>query len=105
MRIRSGEVWLADLGLAAKTRPVLIVSRDDDDPPRALVIHVPVTTQSRDSKYEVDVGKLLFLRESTYINVQGIVSIPSVRLDRKLGCVSPELLEEVKTSLRYALNL
>jgi mRNA interferase MazF len=26
-----GEVWLADLGLAAKTRPVVIVSREDPD--------------------------------------------------------------------------
>ena len=46
------EVWLADLGLAAKSRPVLIVSRPDPDPPRALVIYVPLTTQNRESKYE-----------------------------------------------------
>lgn len=32
-----GDVWLADLGLAAKTRPVVIVSRKDSNPPRALV--------------------------------------------------------------------
>jgi hypothetical protein len=31
-----GEVWLADLGMAAKTRPVVIVSRHDEDAPRAL---------------------------------------------------------------------
>jgi mRNA-degrading endonuclease toxin of MazEF toxin-antitoxin module len=30
-------VWLADLGLAAKTRPVIVVSRFDPDGPRALV--------------------------------------------------------------------
>jgi mRNA interferase MazF len=36
-----GEGWLADLGLAAKTRPVVIVSRDDPDPPRALLQYVP----------------------------------------------------------------
>lgn len=29
MNSRSGEVWLADLGLAAKTRPVIIVSREE----------------------------------------------------------------------------
>jgi mRNA-degrading endonuclease toxin of MazEF toxin-antitoxin module len=28
---RPGEIWLADLGLAAKTRPVMIVSRFDPD--------------------------------------------------------------------------
>lgn len=43
MTPRSGEVWLADLGLAAKTRPVVVVSRHDPDPPRALVLYVPLT--------------------------------------------------------------
>jgi mRNA interferase MazF len=36
-----GDMWLADLGLAGKTRPVVIVSRSDPDAPRALVIYVP----------------------------------------------------------------
>ena len=105
MRTKPGEVWLADLGLAAKTRPVLIVSREDEDPPRALVIHVPMTTQNRGSRYEVDLGKLPFLRESSFVNVQGIASIPTVRLERKLGQMPPELLEKIKTALRYALDL
>jgi mRNA interferase MazF len=43
MSPRPGEVWLADLGLAAKTRPVVIVSRHDPDAPRALTIYVPLT--------------------------------------------------------------
>ena len=32
-----GEIWLADLGLAAKTRPVVILSRHDLDAPRRKV--------------------------------------------------------------------
>ncbi len=52
MSPRPGEVWLADLGLAAKTRPVVIVSRHDPDAPRALTIYVPLTTQNRGSRYE-----------------------------------------------------
>jgi len=35
MKAKPGEIWLADLGLAAKVRPVLIVSRQDPNPPRA----------------------------------------------------------------------
>jgi mRNA interferase MazF len=34
MNLRPGEIWLADLGLAAKTRPVVIVSREDPDAPQ-----------------------------------------------------------------------
>ena len=44
MNPRPGEVWMADLGFAAKYRPVVIVSRQDSDPPRALITYVPVTT-------------------------------------------------------------
>jgi mRNA interferase MazF len=80
-----GEVWLADLGLAAKTRPVVIVSRHDPEAPRALVIYVPLTTQNRQSKYEVELPKLPFLREMSVANVQGIASLVVTRLERKLG--------------------
>src|SRR5262249_26095629 len=48
-----GEVWLADLELAAKRRPVIIVSTSHSDPPRALAIYVPLTTQNRNSDYEI----------------------------------------------------
>ncbi len=84
-----GEVWLADLGLAAKTRPVIIVSRRGPDPPRALVLYVPLTTQGRGSGYEVPLPKLSFLdRESQVANVQGLGSIPFVRLERRLRSVA-----------------
>lgn len=46
---KHGELWLADLGMAAKTRPVVILSRDDSDPPRSLFIYVPLTRQNRGS--------------------------------------------------------
>ena len=85
MNPQPGEVWLADLGLAAKTRPVVIVSRYDPDPPRALIIYVPLTTQNRQSPYEVLLPKLPFLNQISVANVQGIGSLPSVRLERKLG--------------------
>src|SRR5665213_3188984 len=57
MHPRPGEIWLADLGVAAKTRPVVIVSRLDPDPPRALIIYVPLTTQGRKSLYEVELPR------------------------------------------------
>lgn len=75
MSLHPGEVWLADLGMAAKTRPVVIVSRHDPDAPRALVIYVPLTTQNRGSRYEVVLPRLGFLRTESVANVQGIASI------------------------------
>jgi mRNA interferase MazF len=104
MAAKPGEVWLADLGLAAKTRPVVILSREDPNAPRALVTYIPLTTQNRGSRYEIDLGKLRFLRETSVANVQGIGSIPSVRLQRKIGVVPAHILDRIKEALRFALD-
>ncbi|MBI2088503.1 MAG: type II toxin-antitoxin system PemK/MazF family toxin [Deltaproteobacteria bacterium] len=75
MSPKQGEVWLADLGMAAKTRPVIILSREDPRAPRALITYVPLTTQNRHSRYEVELGSVRFLKETSVANVQGIGSI------------------------------
>lgn len=93
MSPRPGEVWLADLGLAAKTRPIVILSRPDPEAPRALTIYVPLTTQNRGSKYEVELPQLGFLREVSFANVQGIASLPPTRLERRLGELPPDVLD------------
>lgn len=100
-----GEVWLADLGLAAKTRPVVIVSRDDPDPPRALVLYVPLTTQNRESPYEIVLPQLRFLDRNSVANVQGLSSLPTARLERRLGKLPDDVLTRIRRALAYALDL
>ena len=53
MHPRRGEVWLFDLGMTAKTRPVLVVSIEYGDVDRAIVTVVPHTTEIRQSPVEV----------------------------------------------------
>jgi mRNA interferase MazF len=105
MSPQPGEVWLADLGLAAKTRPVVIVSRFDPDPPRALVLYVPLTTQNRSSRYEVVLPRLPFLNRDSVANVQGLASLPTVRLERKLGALPANVMREVQAALKFTLDL
>ncbi|BAY39712.1 hypothetical protein NIES2111_40890 [Nostoc sp. NIES-2111] len=105
MNPKLGDVWLADLGLAAKTRPIVIVSRYEPSPPRALVLYIPVTTQNRGSSYEVELPHLPFLRQGSVANVQGLGSIPSVRLERKLGELPEETILKIKQALMFALDL
>ncbi len=100
-----GEVWLADLGLAAKTRPVVVVSRDDPDPPRALILYVPLTRQNRQSPYEVVLPHLPFLDRDSVANVQGLGSIPTVRLERRLGKLPDDVMVKIKRALTFALDL
>ena len=105
MHPRPGEVWLADLGIAAKTRPVVVVSRFDTDPPRALVLYVPLTSQDRGSEYEVELPELPFLKLEGVANVQGLGSLALTRLERRLGTLPPEVFARIKDALRFALEL
>lgn len=99
------EIWLADLGLTAKTRPVLVVSRYDPDPPRSLIIYIPLTTQYRESTYEVALPKLKFLNQNSYANVLGIGSIEKVRLERRLGKLPDNVMTEIKNTITFVLDL
>lgn len=46
MTAARGELWLVDLGMAAKVRPALVISVPAHDADRALVTIVPHTTEA-----------------------------------------------------------
>lgn len=68
-----GEVWLVDLGMAAKVRPALVVSVPYSDTERALVTLVPHTTSRRESRFEVPVT-VRYLRSGAF-DAQGVVTV------------------------------
>lgn len=90
---RRGEVWLVDLGLAAKIRPCLVIGVPGADEDRTLVTVVPHTTSLRGTRYEVSIATR-FLRAGGF-DAQGIVTVPTVRLMRPLGNLSAEQLGAV----------
>jgi mRNA interferase MazF len=105
MNPRHGEVWLVDMGMAAKTRPAIVLIADNLNAPRSLIIHIPITKQNRGSELEVPLGHLRFLDPESVANVQGIGSLPSVRFEKRLGVVLPADLEAVKKALVKACAL
>jgi mRNA interferase MazF len=102
---RPGEVWIVDFGLAAKQRPVLILAYPQADDARALVVVVPLTSQLRGSRGEVDIGKSRWLPKHSAVNIQGFASIDQHALIRKLGKLSNEQFSAVKDSIRDMLKL
>lgn len=87
-----GEVWLIDLGLAAKIRPCLILGVPGADD-RAIVTVVPHTTSLHGTSFEASVSAR-FLKAGAF-DAQGIVTVPTVRLVRPLGSLSSAQLNEV----------
>jgi mRNA interferase MazF len=105
MQASHGEVWLADLGMAGKTRPVVVLLADDLDAPRTLIIHVPVTRQSRGSALEIPLGHLRFLDPDSVANVQAIGALPRVRFEKRLDAVSTTDLAAIKQAVIKACSL
>jgi mRNA interferase MazF len=105
MTTEPGQVYLVDLGMAAKTWPMLVVSRRDDDAPRALAVCAPITTSTRDSEYEVSIGKPKFLHESSYVNVQGMQAIQHHELKRMIGRLPDADLKKVKSALEWLFEI
>lgn len=98
-----GEVWLVDLGLAAKVRPCLVVSVPLEDEDRALVTLVPHTTSVYGSRFEVDV-QARFLKSGVF-DAQNLITIPRAKLIRRLGDLAAEQMSLVEEAVRRWLGL
>jgi mRNA interferase MazF len=102
---RAGEVWFADLGIAGKSRPVLVLAFPRDGDARSLVIVAPLTSQIRHSRGEVDLGKPRWLPKASAVNVQGLASFDRHKLSRQMGALTKPEMDRVKEALRDLLEL
>ena len=98
-----GEVWLTDLGYVAKVRPCLLLSVPFIGDERSLVTLVPHTTSTRTSRFEVPLP-LPFLRPGAF-DTQSLVTVPSVKLLRRLGVLSGSHIASVEAAVAAWLGL
>ena len=101
----AGDVWFADLGMTAKSRPVLVLAYPEHDDARALVIVAPLTSQIRGMRGEVEIGKPRWLPKRSAVNIQGLASFDRHLLTRKLGRLDARPMGEIKSALRDLLDL
>ncbi len=101
---KPGEVWIVDLGMAAKVRPCLILTpppRDDELDVFTVIAH---TTSRRGSRWEVPVAKS-FLDDEGAFDVQRIATLASVKLERKLGAITSAELDTILDRLAERLGI
>jgi mRNA interferase MazF len=101
---KPGEVWVVDLGIAAKVRPCLILT----PPPKAdeldVFTVVAHTRSLRGNRWEVPIQKSFLSSEGAF-DVQRVATVASVKLERKLGLLSAQELDLILDRLAERLGI
>ena len=105
MTPKVGEVYMLDLGYEGKVRPVVVMSREDANAPRALALFVPLTKESRGGRYEVTMPRVPWLKLQSYANAQAIGSASFHELIDKRGRFEPAVVSKIKDAIRFAFDL
>lgn len=97
-----GEVWMIDLGMAAKPRPAVILSVRFRDDEKAVVTYVARSTQSRGGRFEVEHHAPHFL--PGVFDAQGIGTVPVNKLMRRLTRLPDGKLAEIEDAVQRWLG-
>ncbi|MBI2928266.1 MAG: type II toxin-antitoxin system PemK/MazF family toxin [Verrucomicrobia bacterium] len=100
---RPGEVWQTDLGMVAKVRPCVVLTEPPKDDELAVVTVVSHTRSLRGNRWEVSIPKS-FLDLGAF-DVQRIATVATVKLERKLGDLTPAEFDEVLDRLAERLGI
>jgi mRNA interferase MazF len=103
LNARRGEVWLVDLGMAAKARPAVILSVAFSDIERALYAIIPHTTATRGGRFEVVID-VPWLQAGAF-DVQGQRNLPASVFIRKLGTLSEPQMAMIVQATRVWLGI
>jgi mRNA interferase MazF len=90
-------IWLARID---KTRPVLVLTREEVRAVRQLVTVAPITSTVRGLRSEVAVGQRNGLDHDSVVNLDSIATVPRDLLVRPLGA----LLEQQEYDLTRAFH-
>lgn len=97
-----GEVWEASLD---KTRPVVIVSRDDVGGRRYSTTVAVITSTVRGLPTEVLLDHRDGFPQPCAVSCDDLSTIRKTRLDRRIGRLSETRIESLDDGLRFALQL
>lgn len=103
--MRRGEVWWADLPAPAGRRPVVLLSRDEAYPVRALLTVVPVTARARRIPSEVPLGPPDGLPRACVANADTITTIAKSVLQERISALGAAKLRALDNAVRFALGL
>ena len=95
-------IWLARLD---KTRPVLVLTREEVRAVRRLVTVAPITSTARGLSSEVSVGRRNGLEHDSAVNLDSITTIPREALVRPVGALLQEQEDALTRAFHAAFDL
>jgi len=101
---KPGDIWVIDLGMAAKVRPCLVITRQPRSDELDVFTVVAHTTSLRGNRWEVSITKS-FLKDKGAFDVQRIATVASVKFERKLGELTPAELDKILDLLAERLEI
>jgi mRNA interferase MazF len=101
---KPGEVWVVDLGMAAKVRPCLILTPPPKGNELDVFTVVSHTTSQRGNRWEIGISKP-FLDKQGVFDVQRVATVASVKLERKLGEIATAELDDILDRLAERLGM
>jgi mRNA interferase MazF len=101
--VNPGEVWMIDFGIAAKVRPALILTGGPAADELDLVTVLLHTTALRGNRWELNIPKP-FLKLGAF-HLQQVQTVSTVKLERRLGVLTPEEMDHVRSALKNRLGI
>ena len=95
-------IWLARLD---KTRPVLLLTREEVRVVRSLVTVAPITSTIRGLRSEVLVGPRNGLDHESAVNLDLIATVPRESLMRSIGALLDEQESDLTRAFHEAFDL
>lgn len=102
---KPGEVYFADLGLAAKPRWVLVVSDEDNDAPLAIATVLSITRQHNGSRYETTLPRVPWLPEQSYVNAQSLQPLGWHEFGWRFGRFEESVMRDVRQAISCWLTM
>lgn len=95
-------IWLASLD---KTRPVLVLTREEVRAVRRFITVAPITSTVRGLRSEVGVGRRNGLDGDSVVNLDSITTVPRDSLIRPIGALLDDQERDLTRAFHEAFDL
>jgi mRNA-degrading endonuclease toxin of MazEF toxin-antitoxin module len=100
-----GDIWLIDLGGRIGRRPVVVLTRQNVLLYVNKVTVAEITTKGKGYPTEIAIDRKANLPKLSFVQADNVQTVPKERLDKYVGTLDRETMQEVSRKVILALEL